>query len=189
MLPNEEFAIACRAYYDEQGLVVDKRNGQFAHSPLTRTECETGYYLLWEHHQHQGLIQSRDLGKRCFWSGHAKQWLLTCDYWPENFFDLWDIYDEYTKPKSMAHLQSVETVAKRAATRSNQMKGIMPVEMIEKRKKKVEVTHPGGDTCLYSSVSEASQKLKLPRVTLLRLNNSGKTKSYGVCEGISVRFL
>lgn len=96
MLPNERFALACRAYYDEMGLVVDKRNGQFAHSPLTRKECDTGYYLLWEHHQHQGLLQSKDLDKCCFFSSDTKKWLAECDYWPDNYFELWDIYNEYS---------------------------------------------------------------------------------------------
>jgi hypothetical protein len=95
MLPNEIFALACRAYYDEIGLIVDASNGQFAHSPLTKRECDTGYYLLWGHHQHQGLLQSKDLNKCCFFIGHAKKWLQECDYFPEGYFELWDIYDKY----------------------------------------------------------------------------------------------
>ena len=97
MLPNEKFALECRARYEEQGLIVDKTNGYFAHSPLTRKECDTGYYLLWNDHQHQGLLQSRDLGKCCFWVGDVKKWLIECDYWPVNYFELWDIYEQYSK--------------------------------------------------------------------------------------------
>ena len=95
MLSNEIFALACRAYYDEEGLIVDATNGQFAHSPLTRKECDTGYYLLWGHHQHQGLLQSKDLDKCCFFPGHALKWLRECDYFPEGYFELWDIYEKY----------------------------------------------------------------------------------------------
>jgi hypothetical protein len=95
MLSNEVFALACRAYYEEQGLIVDETNGEFAHSPLTRKECNTGYYLLHNHHQHQGLLQSRDLNKCCFFSGYVKKWLLTCNYFPDNYFELWDIYEQY----------------------------------------------------------------------------------------------
>jgi hypothetical protein len=95
MLPNEEFALACRAYYEEQGFIVDQTNGQFAHSPLTRKECDTGYYLLWEHHQHQGLLQSRDLNKCCFFAPDTLKWLKECDYFPSDFFDLWDVYDNF----------------------------------------------------------------------------------------------
>jgi hypothetical protein len=95
MLPNEVFALACRAYYEKQGLIVDETNGEFAHCPLTRKECDTGYYLLWGHHQHQGLLQSLDLGKCCFFAGHALKWLRECDYFPDNYFELWDIYEKY----------------------------------------------------------------------------------------------
>ena len=97
MLPNEVFALGCRAYYESIGLIVDASNGEFAHSPLTRKECDTGYYLLHGHHQHQGLLQSKDLGKLCFFNGDAKKWLVECDYFPEGYFELWDIYEKYAK--------------------------------------------------------------------------------------------
>jgi hypothetical protein len=99
MLSNEVFALACRAYYDEVGLVVDEKNGQFAHCPYPKGMGETGYYLLWEHHQQQGLLQSRDVGKRCFFTSHPKKWLVSCDPLPDNYFDLWDIYEEFTSGK------------------------------------------------------------------------------------------
>lgn len=95
MLPNEEFALACRAKYEQMGLVVDKRNGQFAHCPYPKGMGETGYYLLWEDHQHQGLLQSKDMGKRCFFQGHAKKWLKECHPIPEKYFELWEIYEEF----------------------------------------------------------------------------------------------
>jgi len=95
MLPNEVFALACRAYYDEIGLIVDETNGEFAHSPYPEGMGETGYYLLHAHHQQQGILQSKDVGQCCFFSGYAKQWLLTCSYWPDNYFELWDIYEKY----------------------------------------------------------------------------------------------
>lgn len=97
MLSNEVFALECRAYYDSIGLVVDSTNGEFAHSPLTKKECDTGYYLLHDDHQHQGLLQSRDLDKCCFFSGDAKGWLENCDPFPENYFELWDIYERYSR--------------------------------------------------------------------------------------------
>lgn len=95
MLPNEEFALACRAYYEEQGLIVDKTNGEFAHCPQPERYGNSGYYLLHEHHQQQGILQSKDVGEICFWVGHAKQWLLNCDPIPDNYFELWDIYEHF----------------------------------------------------------------------------------------------
>ncbi len=95
MLPNEVFALACRAYYEEQGLIVDEKNGEFAHCPYPEDMGETGYYLLHEHHQQQGLLQSKDVGKTCFFSGDTKKWLLECDPLPDNYFELWDIFDHF----------------------------------------------------------------------------------------------
>lgn len=93
MLPNEVFALQCRAWYEEQGLIVDKTNGEFAHCPYPEDMGEKGYYLLHEHHQQQGLLQSQDVGEMCFFSGDVKKWLLECDPLPDNYFELWDIYD------------------------------------------------------------------------------------------------
>ena len=95
MLPNEIFALACRAYYDEEGLIVDSSNGQFAHCPYPEGMGDSGYYLLHNHHQQQGLLQSKDVGQCCFYNGHALKWLRECDYFPENYFELWDIYEEW----------------------------------------------------------------------------------------------
>lgn len=74
---------------------MDATNGQFAHCPLPRKMGDKGYYLLWEHHQQQGLLQSRDVGRCCFFVGHAKQWLESLDYFPDNYFELWDIFEDY----------------------------------------------------------------------------------------------
>ena len=96
MLPNEVFALECRKRYEEQGLVVDKRNGQFAHCPLPEGMGDEGLYLLWGDHQHHGLLQSRDVGRRCFWSADVKLWL---DTFPEGFFELYEIYEEFISGK------------------------------------------------------------------------------------------
>ena len=92
MLPNKVFALECRKKYEEQGLIVDKRNGQFAHCPLPKGMGDEGLYLLWGDHQHQGLLQSRDVGRRCFWAADVKRWL---DGFPEGFFELYGIYEEF----------------------------------------------------------------------------------------------
>ena len=94
MLSNEVFALKCLEWYEEQGLIVNNSNGEFAHCPLPERYGDKGYYLLHEHHQQQGLLQSRDIGECCFFSGDAKTWLVNCNYWPDNYFELWDIYDE-----------------------------------------------------------------------------------------------
>jgi hypothetical protein len=172
MLPNEVFALACRAYYDEQGLIVDETNGEFAHCPLPRGMGDKGYYLLWEHHQQQGLLQSRDLGKCCFFSGDVKEWLLTCSYWPDNFFELWDIYDEYvSRPKPQEVREKTRQSVKRMWDELSQEERDMraqnirnalqsqPKEVRSKRSRKggkpLEVTFPNGRVGTYPSISFA----------------------------------
>jgi hypothetical protein len=36
------------------------------------------------------------LDKCCFFPAHALKWLQDCDYFPESYFELWDIYDKYS---------------------------------------------------------------------------------------------
>jgi hypothetical protein len=55
----------------------------------------TGYYLLHDHHQQQGILQSKDVGRLCVFSGYAKRWLMNCDPFPADYFELWDIYEKY----------------------------------------------------------------------------------------------
>jgi hypothetical protein len=131
MLSNEKFALKCRAYYDSIGLVVDDKNGEFAHCPLPERYGNEGLYLLHDDHQHQGLLQSRDIGECCVWIGDARNWLETCESFPDNYFDLWDIYEEcvsWLSKKSNAKVhakkdekgRSVEAV--RAAESTNRKK-------------------------------------------------------------------
>lgn len=76
--------------------MVDGRNGEFAHSPLTRKECDTGYYLLHGDHQRQGLYQSEDLGKCCFWVGHTRAWLYGDGFLCEDWFNLVELYEKWS---------------------------------------------------------------------------------------------
>jgi hypothetical protein len=187
MLPNEEFALACRAYYEEQGLIVDATNGEFAHCPLPRSMGETGYYLLWEHHQQQGLLQSKDLGERYFFPGNVKCWLLTCNYWPANFFDLWDVYDEFQasalsddhKRKQSEGLKSF------CKTLSHQQKVARVQPMLVKRRKEVEVTFLNGEVINYSTAHEAAKNLN---VSVQSISNwaRGRFAPVGVWKGIRV---
>jgi len=147
MLPNEEFALGCRAWYEEQGLIVDKTNGQFAHCPQPERHGDKGYYLLWGHHQHQGLLQSKDIGECCFYNGDAKRWLLNCEYWPDNYFELWDIYDEFAGEnarkyhaekdefgRSIQGVKNAEKVHKEKDKFGRSIRGVEAAERLHKEK-------------------------------------------------------
>ena len=153
---------------------MDERNGEFAHCPQPERYGSTGYYLLHEHHQQQGLLQSRDIGERCFWVGDAKQWLESLDYFPDNFFELWDIFEEFSKPTNNV-LQTEEVREKQRATmwktrtpealakRGESLKRayaegrkVMNPASWEKQKKPVEITFPSGKIGVFPSLKMAT---------------------------------
>lgn len=94
MMKNEVFALECRRRYAEDGLVVDASNGEFAHCPLPRGMGDTGYYLLHDDHQWQGLLQSEDVCRRCFFDGDARRFLEEGPF-VEGWFELWDLYEKW----------------------------------------------------------------------------------------------
>lgn len=100
-MKNEEFALECRRRYVEDGLVVDASNGEFAHCPLPRGMGDTGYYLLHDDHQWQGLLQSKDVGKKCFYEYQARRFLVEGPF-VEGYFDLWDIYETFSGNRGVA---------------------------------------------------------------------------------------
>ena len=168
---------------------MDATNGQFAHCPLPKKDGVTGYYLLWEHHQQQGLLQSRDVGKRCFWVGHAKQWLQQCDYWPDDYFGLWGIFEEFSKPSNLTALHSEEALSKRGRTQRQQKLGKVPHQMIEANKKPVELSYPEGGVRVFASAKEAALSIGGTPAMVAQWARKGwkiKTKRFA---GYSARYL
>ena len=199
MLPNEVFALACRACYEEQGLIVDERNGQFAHCPQPKRYGDTGYYLLWEHHQHQGLLQSRDVGECCFFIGSAKKWLLECDPIPDNYFELWEIYEKYSEKQlsrmwEKGYYRNPELQAKGVETHRKNGTGCFSSEFREKgtnaaqkvNMKPIEVTNiETGEKFIFPSKLEAAKVLNLNESCLSNVC-CGRRKTTG---GFTARYL
>ncbi len=208
MLPNERFALACRAYYEEQGLIVDETNGEFAHCPYPEGMGETGYYLLWEHHQQQGLLQSKDLGKRCFWVGDAKKWLTTCNPMPEDYFGLWDIYEEFVvgngNPMFGKRGELSPMHGRRGALHPAYGKRGELHPMYGKRgklspmygrkgelspvSKKVEIIFPDGSKKQYVSATDAALSLNCDRSYLIQLIRKNQTLTKGRFVGYIFRY-
>ena len=140
MLSNEKFALECRDRYAEDGLVVDQSNGEFAHCPLPKGLGEKGYYLLHDDHQWQGLLQSKDLGKRCFWTPDTKKWLSEANF-VEGYFDLWNIYEEFISGKH----NSEETRRKQSEAKKgekNHFYGKKQPDFSERLRKRTGELHP-----------------------------------------------
>jgi len=102
MYRNELFALECLRRYKREGLVVDDRNGVFAHCPLPRGMGDTGVYLLHNDHQQQGILQSEDVGRKCFYEHDALRFLKESAFGPQ-LFELWELYEKWcgNKGKSM----------------------------------------------------------------------------------------
>jgi len=174
MLPNEVFARECRKKYEEQGLIVDKRNGQFAHCPLPKGMGDEGLYLLWGDHQHQGLLQSRDVGRRCFYAYDVKLWL---DTFPEGFFELYEIYDEFNSGKNHSQFGVPRTEEQKKA-HSEKMSGRY-LGALSPCSKAIIAIKPDGTELHFGSGREAARELGISRNCL----RTGKSLVRGKFKG------
>ena len=95
MLPNERFALSCLQKYAESGDLIDNTNGVFAHCPKPKCEGGTeGVYLTFEDHQIQGVLQSLDFNRCCFFYPDVLKFFISPDVWPDDLFCLWDTAEQ-----------------------------------------------------------------------------------------------
>ena len=194
MLPNEVFALECIARYAREGLVVDSSNGQFAHCPYPRPKGQKkrltgdlGYYLTFEDHQHQGLLQSVDVGRRCYYVPHAKRYL---DTYPPNYFELYDIYKKFNAWTEEAKKKISEANSGRTQTEEHKKK-ISEANSGEKNSnygntgalnpcsKAIIVIKPDGTELHFGGISEAARKLEVADSNLCRYVKYGKQPEKG----------
>ena len=190
MLPNEVFALACRERYAEDGLVVDESNGEFAHCPLPRSMGDSGYYLLHDDHQWQGLLQSKDVGRRCYFIGLTKRWLMRANF-VTGYFDLWDIYDEFNggehhshKGKQLSEEHKIK-VSKAQIGERNTNFGKRGVD--NHSSKAIIATKPCGGEIRYGGVAEAKRELGANQ-NIFKFIKTGKIVTQGKFKGWQFRY-
>jgi hypothetical protein len=91
---QHDYVKECLAFYEEGGWSPEKGWEQ-AHYPAPDGTGDATIWMLHDHHQVQGLWQSKEYGQCCFFVGHAKQFLTEGPF-VSGWFELWDIYDEYS---------------------------------------------------------------------------------------------
>ena len=177
MLPNEVFALKCLARYAREGLVVDSSNGQFAHCPYPKPReqkyklpDDLGYWLTFFDHQHQGLLQSRDVGRRCYWIPDVKLYL---DTKPPEYEELIVIYNEFNalaEEQKKAQSERVSNGNHPMLGRTHTEESIRKMCASQQRIKRLGALNPGsraiiaikpdGTKLYFGGVSEAARELE-----------------------------
>ena len=90
---QHKFVEGCLSFYAKTGTEPEPGGEwQEAHYPIP--ECLGGtdkIWMLFDHHQEQGLYQSEEFGCACFFNGDVKKFL---DRNPTRL-DLWDLYEKW----------------------------------------------------------------------------------------------
>jgi hypothetical protein len=188
LFDNELFAIECMAKYAMEGLIVkyrgihDGHGDEFAHCPEPECKGDWGYYLTYNDHQHQGLLQSKDMGYRCFYTGKVSNWLK-----PEqpNFFELYGIFKYYiTGEHSGMHgkVGELHPRYKKPGIWTGAMGGLHPAS------KAIIAVQPDGTKSYFASVKEAAEEAGIFPGNLTRLIRNKRPLKKGKCKGFQFFF-
>ena len=183
MLPNEVFALECLARYAREGLDVreggvhDGYQDEFAHCPYPKGMGDDGHYLTFYDHQHQGLLQSVDVGRKCYWIPKVKLYL---DTWPPGCFELWDIYDKFNKATEERKDKVSRALSGRTGT-------LCPMYgrygALHNGSKAVKVIRPDGSEEYFGGINEASRELKTSRGNVWFCLKNGHILKQGKFKG------
>jgi len=102
---QHEFVVRCLERYECLGIILgDPNEGKWnkAHYPAPNPEGDTTIPMLFDDHQQQGLYQSEEWGRCCFFSSDTKRFLTHGPFVP-NWFDLWDLYDKWVGDNARKH--------------------------------------------------------------------------------------
>jgi hypothetical protein len=169
LFDNELFAIECVAKYAMEGRVVDSSNGQFAHCPEPKPKgqkCklsgDKGYWLTFEDHQHQGLLQSVDFDSRHFWSTDVGLWL---DTKPPGYGELYVIYKHYISGEHNPMFGVTRKAhSEKMSGENNPQYG--KTGALSHNSKAIIAIKPDGTKRHFVSVKEAAEELRINRGTL-----------------------
>jgi len=96
VLTQKEWVEGCLAYYRENDLTPgNPEDGDWdkAHYPLPKGMGDEWTYLLHEHHQVQGVLQSEEVGRCCFFAGAVIRYLN--HHWCDDWFEVFELYEKW----------------------------------------------------------------------------------------------
>jgi hypothetical protein len=109
MTDQHEWVRDCQARYEEQGLIPgnpDDGEWEVCHCPKPKWAggIET-IWLLHKDHQVQGLLQSEEYSRCCFYNPDVKSFLDNS--WCQDWFYLYSLYEEWSDYHSRGNLAKV----------------------------------------------------------------------------------
>lgn len=87
----------CLEQYQKDDITPDCYRFEGAHYPLQRGMGDEKVPLTELDHGIQGIWQSEEIGRVCFFAGKTTNALNAPNYWPLGFFDAWDLCDHWLK--------------------------------------------------------------------------------------------
>lgn len=167
MRSQKEYVEDCLNYYSRNDIRPGDPSEGFwnnAHYPAPKGFGDETIPLLFEHHQVQGLLQSEEYGKCCFWVGDAKDFLVNGPF-VEDWFYLWDLYEKWSSARAK------EAVAKAHSCKDPSGKSLLGVKNGKKASVRMnQVLHSKKDSLGRSVVGvKASLRLHSER------DSSGKS--------------
>ena len=149
------------------------RRDEFAHCPEPSSKGDWGYYLTFNDHQHQGLLQSKDMGRRCFYTANVKLWL---DTYPPNYFELYDIYRKFNAGKYNSQYGCVGALSGRTGSLHHLSKAVLVIK-------------PDGTKLHFGSGREAARVLGIHQANIAKYVRGGKPLVWGKCKGHQFFFI
>jgi hypothetical protein len=124
-----------------------------AHTPLPRDMGDEWVWLPHDLHQIHGLLQSKDLGRTCFWIGHTYEF-LTKGPFVKDWFMLFDIYLQFYKDAPRRGAQSLHREKLPDGRSKKAVEHCATVDLWE-------VTYPSGEVCFHSGLRQLCQDYDL----------------------------
>jgi hypothetical protein len=123
---------ACKARYEEQGLEPgNPEDGDWQEAHYPAPKCGGGTETIWlrfEDHQVQGILQSEEYGRMCFFPRDAKSFLD--NHWCQDWFELYSFYEKWAGHNAKVNAPTMNDHENTQKARSANGKATGPVNVV-----------------------------------------------------------